>query len=103
MHVAIVGSGELKEYLQSKIDEYRLSDRVKLMGFILQDEALPGFDEFSLPSLKEGLPYVLIDAKMAGLPIVANRTGGVGEILDAKDMGDFELARMVKKTLEVYG
>lgn len=103
MHVAIVGSGELKEYLQSKIDEYRLSDRVKLMGFILQDEALPGFDEFALPSLKEGLPYVLIDAKMAGLPIVANRTGGVGEILDTKDMGDFELTRMVKKTLEVYG
>ena len=102
MYVAIVGDGELHDYLQSKINEYGLKERVKLLGFIMQNNALPGFDEFALPSIKEGLPYVLIDAKMAGLPIVANRVGGVGEILDAKDMSDFSLEQMVQKTVGLY-
>jgi glycosyltransferase involved in cell wall biosynthesis len=102
MYVAIVGEGELRGYLEKKIKEYGLEARVKLLGFILQPEVLRGFDEFALPSTKEGLPYVLLDAKMAGLPIVANRVGGVGEILDAPDMSEFTLARMVEKTIELY-
>jgi glycosyltransferase involved in cell wall biosynthesis len=102
MHVAIVGSGELKEMLEAKIKECKLEDRVKLLGFIMQNDALPGFDEFALPSLKEGLPYVLIDAKMAGLPIIANRTGGVGEILDAKDMSKFTIEKMLANTVALY-
>jgi len=102
MYIAIVGEGELHSYLLSKINEYGLQDRVKLLGFIIQNEALAGFDEFALPSIKEGLPYVLIDAKMAGLPIVANRVGGVSEILDAKDTSEFTLERMVKETSALY-
>ena len=61
-----------------------------------------GFDIFALPSLKEGLPYVLLEAKTAGLHIVANRVGGVGEILDAKNMSNFSLTQMVQKTIAVY-
>jgi glycosyltransferase involved in cell wall biosynthesis len=102
MHVAIVGEGELHDYLERKITEYKLSERVKLFGFIPASEALKGFDTFALPSLKEGLPYVLLEAKAAGLPIIANRVGGVSEILDAKDMSKFSLERMVKQTVQIY-
>ena len=65
-------------------------------------EVLRGFDTFTLPSLKEGLPYVLLEAKAAGLPIVANQVGGVGEILDAKDMSQFSLERMLEETKKLY-
>jgi len=102
MHVAIVGEGEDRAMLERKIKEYRLDNRVKLFGFIPASEALKGFDTFALPSIKEGLPYVLLDAKLAGLPIVANRVGGVGEILDAKDLQEFSLEQMVKRTSELY-
>lgn len=102
MYVAIVGDGELRPWLQSKIEEYSLSSRVKLFGFMDARAVLKGFDTFALPSLKEGLPYVVLEAKSAGLPISANRVGGVGEILDAKDMTEFSLDSMIQKTIGVY-
>ncbi|MDE1919633.1 MAG: glycosyltransferase [Patescibacteria group bacterium] len=102
LYVAIVGEGELRTWLEEKINEWGLLGRVKLFGFMPAREVLRGFDTFVLPSLKEGLPYVLLEAEAAGLPIVANRVGGVGEILDAKDMSEFSLARMVGKTAALY-
>lgn len=102
MYVAVVGEGEDRTMLENKIKEYGLESRVKLFGFVPAREALKGFDTFALPSLKEGLPYVLLEAKLAGLPIEANRVGGAGEILDAKDMSQFSLERMVEQTMRLY-
>lgn len=102
MHIAIVGEGEDRRFLTQKIEEYGLKSRVKLFGFMPASEVLRGFDVFALPSIKEGLPYVLLEAKTAGLPIVANRVGGVGEILDAKDLREFSLEKMLAKTIALY-
>ena len=102
MYVAIVGDGEERNRLKASIMRFNLSERVKLFGFIPASDALKGFDTFALPSLKEGLPYVLLEAKAAGLPIIANRVGGVGEILDARDMSEFSLERMIEKTAALY-
>jgi glycosyltransferase involved in cell wall biosynthesis len=101
MHVAIVGEGEDHSMLQRLIGTYGLASRVKLFGFIPAVEALKGFDAFVLPSRKEGLPYVLIEAKRSGLPITANRTGGVGEILDLP-LETFALSKMIAETIALY-
>lgn len=101
MYVAIVGEGEERKNLENKIKEYHLEDRVKLFGFLPSSEVLKGFDRFVLPSIKEGLPYVLLEAKQAGLPIEANRIGGVSEILN-KDINEFTLERMIKETVKIY-
>ena len=42
---------------------------------------LKSFDVFVLPSLKEGLPYTILEALQAKIPIIATRVGGVPEIL----------------------
>ena len=102
IYVAIVGEGEERAHLEKKIKEYGLDGRVKLFGFLPASEVLKGFDTFALPSIKEGLPYVLLEAKAAGLPIEATRVGGVGEILDAKDMSEFSIEKMLEKTTALY-
>ena len=102
MFVAIVGEGEMRGELERLINKYNLNNRVKLFGFLPAAEVLKGFDVFALPSLKEGLPYVLLEAKQAGLAIVATQVGGIPDILDAKDLSDFSLQTMVQKTSALY-
>ena len=101
LSIAIVGEGEDRPMLESKIKEYKLSEKVKLFGFLPANEVLKGFDTFALPSLKEGLPYVLLEAKAAGLPIEANPVGGIPEILSGK-IEDFSLDKMVSETAKLY-
>ena len=54
-----------------------------------------------MPSIKEGLPYVLLEAGINSLPIVASDTGGINEIVEnykngflikPKDVNGFLLA-----------
>jgi glycosyltransferase involved in cell wall biosynthesis len=101
MHVAIVGEGEERAFLEEKVRQYGLTGRVKFFGFIPAIEVLRGFDSFSLPSLKEGLPYVLLEARLAGLPIEAAHTGGVEEALSLP-LSNFSLEEMVRKTVALY-
>ena len=43
---------------------------------------LKNFDIFVLPSLKEGLPYVILEAGLAELPVIASNIGGIPEIIE---------------------
>lgn len=79
----ILGDGEEKEQLHALIKQHGLEERVFLLGFV-PDAAqyLPAFDCFILPSIKEGLPYVLLEAGYASLPVIATNVGGIPEIID---------------------
>lgn len=101
MYVALVGDGELREDLAHLIKEYGLEQRVKMFGFLPALDVLKGFDTFALPSKKEGLPYVLLEARCAGLPIEAHPVGGVAEILNS-DIREFTLDRMMHDTIACY-
>lgn len=83
INLLIIGEGEQYEYLQNLIATHQLEDRVKLVGF-MRDAAtyLKAFDLFVLPSRTESLGYVIIEAGMAGLPVVATTVGGIPEIVD---------------------
>lgn len=87
LHFALVGEGEKRLELVTKIKKYNLESHVKLFGFVSAGEALRGFDIFILPSTKEGLPYVLLEAGLAGLPVIASNVGGIPEIIENEKSG----------------
>ena len=67
----VIGDGEERQALETLARERNVSDRVFFLGFV-PDAAtyLKGFDVFLLPSIKEGMPYALLEARAAGLPTV---------------------------------
>jgi len=81
--MCIVGGGEEKELLEKLIAARDLGGYVRLVGFKADGyRYLQAFDIFTLPSLKEGLPYVLLEAGQAGLPTVASRIAGTIDIVE---------------------
>ena len=82
VYVCIVGDGEERKFIETLLQEEDIEDRVHLAGFV-QDahKILKAFDVFVLPSLKEGLPYVVLEAGQAELPVVASDVGGIPDII----------------------
>lgn len=68
----VVGDGEERARLEADARRLGVQERVFFTGY-MQDASrfLTGFDVYLLPSIKEGMPYVLMEARMAGVPIVA--------------------------------
>jgi glycosyltransferase involved in cell wall biosynthesis len=79
----ICGAGPLFDDLQAQISALALDEKVRLLGQ-WEDvrELLAAADAFVLPSRWEGLPMALLEAMMAGLPVVAARVQGVDEVIE---------------------
>jgi glycosyltransferase involved in cell wall biosynthesis len=81
--VLLVGEGPLASHVARFVTEHRLSDRVQLLGARMDAmQILAVSDIFVLSSHWEGLPLTIIEAMMAGLPVVATRVGGVDELIE---------------------
>lgn len=90
--VVIIGEGERRQKLQERITRYGLQNSIFLVGKIPQaNRLLKSFDIFVLPSITEALPYVLLEAGQASLPVIATDVGGIPEII--KDMESGILVR----------
>ena len=69
----ILGSGPLKDKLQTLIDDLELSDCVRLIGYIKgPHQFIRQHDIFVFPSISEGLGYSLIEALCCGMPCIAD-------------------------------
>jgi glycosyltransferase involved in cell wall biosynthesis len=88
IHLAIIGSGEEYESLEYHIEKFNVKDRVHLLGYVPDAvRYLKAFDIFLLPSKKEGLPYVILEAGLAGLPVVASDLPGNRDIIESGTHG----------------
>lgn len=69
----LVGDGPLKDSMITLAENLDISDRVIFVG-VQQNtkDYYSAFDCLLFPSLYEGLPFVLVEAQVSGLPVVAS-------------------------------
>jgi glycosyltransferase involved in cell wall biosynthesis len=78
--LTLAGDGEESESLKAQVQRLGLADAVRFIGHV---KARYGFSKGSLlvvPSRGDSMPYVVIEAAAAGIPMVAANIGGIPEI-----------------------
>ena len=108
-YLVILGEGPRRGALRERCAALGVAARTRLPGF--RDDVgqlLPHFDVVAQPSLVEGLPNTVLDALMAGVPVVATPAGGTREILETGRVGGlivpfrapFHLAAALERLLD---
>jgi glycosyltransferase involved in cell wall biosynthesis len=78
--LTLAGDGEELEALKAQIARLGLTDAVRFIGHV---KARTGFSKgkvLVVPSRGDSMPYVVIEAAAAGVPMVAANVGGIPEI-----------------------
>lgn len=98
----IIGDGPQLPELQKLISDLKLNN-ILLLGKIESAAIyLKAFDLFILTSVKEGSPYVLLEAQQARIPILATPVGGVPEILSPEQLCQIkDMAKRIVGILEL--
>jgi glycosyltransferase involved in cell wall biosynthesis len=80
--LTLAGDGEEMEALKAQVQRLGLAEAVRFIGHV---KARFGFSKGSVlvvPSRGDSMPYVVIEAAAAGIPMVAANVGGIPEIFD---------------------
>ena len=86
--IVIMGEGEERQELKELAVALDVQHQVNFAGFVPNArEHLGQFDIFTLTSRTEGLPYTLLEAGVASLPVVASRVGGIPEVITNNETG----------------
>ena len=84
----IMGEGEERKNLEDIIKKNGLENSVFLVGNMENASSyLKAFDIFTLTSITEALPYAILEAGKAEVPIIASNVGGISEIIDDMKSG----------------
>jgi glycosyltransferase involved in cell wall biosynthesis len=88
--VGIAGDGPLRGALEARIAEKKLGDRVFLLGFRQDVEAvLKRGRIFALVSAWEGVPFAMVEALCAGLVPVVTDVGTIADLIRENENGHF--------------
>ena len=101
---AVIGEGEERKNLESLIKKYSLENNFHLLGSKTDaHQYLKAFDLYVMPSVKEGLPYAILEAQAAGLKVIATKVGGLPEIVKKESLVEAKnpqaLAEKIKEAL----
>ena len=86
--ILIVGDGPSKTELYDEAKELGIEKNVILVEFRTDiPSILSALDIFVLPSLKEGLPMVLLEAMASKKPVIASRVGDIPTVITNNKSG----------------
>ncbi len=83
--LVIAGDGHLRAELEALARTLGAADRVLFLGDVPHREVrnyLEQADAFVLNSTYEGLPHSVLEAMVAGVPVIATDAGGTGEVVE---------------------
>lgn len=90
LKLIIAGDGPEKNNLLNQIKNLHLEQNVSMVGAV-RNKDLPKYyntaDLFVLPSLKEGLGVVLLEAMACGTPVIGSAIGGIKDIIKDGETG----------------
>lgn len=80
--LTLAGDGEETDALKAQVQRLNLGESIRFIGHV---KARHGFSKGRLlvvPSRGDSMPYVVIEAAAAGVPMIAANVGGIPEIFD---------------------
>lgn len=78
--LTLAGDGEETEALKALIKKLNLGDAVRFIGFVKPRYGFSKGKLLVVPSRGDSMPYVVIEAAAAGVPMIAANVGGIPEI-----------------------
>jgi glycosyltransferase involved in cell wall biosynthesis len=80
--LALIGEGEERERLQQLTTKLNIGDCVRFLGLRVDvPEVLATCDLFTLPSIQEGFPMVILEALAAGKAVIASEVGAIPNVI----------------------
>ena len=81
----IVGDGPDADEFKRQAEALGLGAAIRFPGAMPAARAFPLGKILAVPSRAESLPYIVLEAAAAGLPVIASDVGGIGEIVAGTD------------------
>ncbi|HBU69102.1 MAG TPA: hypothetical protein DEE98_01830 [Elusimicrobia bacterium] len=90
IRLIVIGKGALENKIKEKTAGYGLSDIVDFVREIPHAEVplwINSCDVFCLPSIREGMPNVILETLSCRRPVVATDVGGIPDIMNSAEYG----------------
>lgn len=90
LRLIIIGKGYMENEIKNKVAQWRLQEYISLIGEVHHNSIpvwMNAADIFCLPSIREGMPNVVLEALACRKPVVATTVGGIPEIINCEDLG----------------
>jgi glycosyltransferase involved in cell wall biosynthesis len=82
--LTLAGDGDMRAELEKLIEQYELTDKVRITGWLDSNQVRNEILEargLVLPSFTEGLPVVIMEAMALRRPVLATYVGGIPELV----------------------
>ena len=107
-HAVFLGDGELRSQTEEAVRDAGIQGNVRFLGNVNNvNEWISALDVLLMPSLFEGLPFVLVEAQASGLPCVVSSTvskeadlTGLIHFVDLKEAPEAWAEKLLQSTLQ---